>query len=126
MGHNGVEGNPTVTDREIGEVQVGQRAAIYARVLEAVVVGERDPHLHPLAPVRRDRAVGARGRARDVGLGRTCTSSSVLPWHAREARRTRQRPDQPAEPRCRWTETVFPRESVSFLTLVLLDDDRAR
>ena len=32
MGHKGVEGNPPVTGGEIGEVQVGQRAAIYARV----------------------------------------------------------------------------------------------
>ena len=32
MGHNGVEGNPPITGGEIGGVQVGRRAAIYARV----------------------------------------------------------------------------------------------
>ena len=32
MGHNGGKGIPSVTGDEVGEVQVGQRAAIYARV----------------------------------------------------------------------------------------------
>lgn len=35
MGQNGAEENPSVRDSEIGEVQVGQRAAVYARVSTA-------------------------------------------------------------------------------------------